>query len=164
MNKIYKIWTVFLLVFVLVGCAHVVPVEIRKTVDSSVDPEKLFKAPEAYEGKKVMLGGEIIEVRNLKDVTYMEVLERPLGQNGIPQYQELSRGRFMIKYKGFLDPAVYKKGRLVTVVGVLSGTMKGKIGQMEYKYPLIVSENLYLVKPYQGPTIGIGIGFGFFHD
>jgi len=151
-------------ILLLVSCAHVVPESVRKNVDTHITAEMLFKNPKKYIGKTVMLGGEILQTTNVKNATLVEVLQRPLDSLGRPQYEELSKGRFMVKYNGFLDPAVYKKGRLVTVVGTVEGTVSGKIGQMVYEYPLLTSKHLYLIKPYSGPSVGIGIGIGFFHD
>ncbi len=140
------------------GCAHVVPEEIRKEVDRGLTPQQIFKEPEAHSGKTVMLGGIILAVANTKDSTYIEVLERPLSSTGKPLDTDESRGRFMIRYDGYLDPAIYSKGKALTVVGALSGTIPGKIGEMEYKYPLIISKNIYLSERTRDIPVRFGIG------
>lgn len=155
MNYLFLI----MLSFLLFSCGHVVPEELRNQVEMSVTPEMLFKDPEAYRGKTLMLGGLILATANAKDATYIEVLEKPLDQRGRPEDTDLSRGRFMIKYEGYLDPVIYAKGKPITAVGELSGVIPGKIGDMDYKYPLMVSKNLYLFeKPRELPVrFGIGI-------
>ena len=35
--------------------------------------------PDAYLGRTVLLGGEIIETENLQDQTRLEMLQKPLG-------------------------------------------------------------------------------------
>lgn len=140
------------------SCGHVVPEELRNQVDRAVTSEILFKDPEAHKGKTVMLGGLILATANAKDATYIEVLERPLDGRGRPEDTDLSRGRFMIKYEGYLDPAIYTKGKLITAVGEVSGVIPGKIGEMEYKYPLITSKNLYLFEKSRDIPVRFGIG------
>ncbi|RME63717.1 MAG: Slp family lipoprotein [Nitrospirae bacterium] len=150
-------------IFFLFGCAHVVPKEVRKTVDQDIDIKALFKEPDAYRGKTVMLGGEILQLQNRKDGTYIEVLQRQLSSYGRPIIESKTLGRFMVLSKEFLDPAVFKKGKLLTVVGKVSGTIRGTIGEVEYRYPLIEATNLYLLERRSGPSVGVGIGFGFYH-
>lgn len=142
----------------LSSCAHVVPQEIRREVDRGLTPQQIFKEPDAHSGKTVMLGGIILAVANTKDSTYIEVLEKPLSSTGKPLDTDESRGRFMIRYDGYLDPAIYTKGKSLTVVGALSGTIPGKIGEMEYKYPLIVSKNIYLFERTREIPVRFGIG------
>ncbi|MFN3741033.1 MAG: Slp family lipoprotein, partial [Thermodesulfovibrionales bacterium] len=77
---------------------------------------------------------------------------------GRPEDTDLSRGMFMIKYEGYLDPAIYTKGKPITAVGEVSGVIPGKIGEMEYKYPLITSKNLYLFEKARDIPVRFGIG------
>ncbi|MCX7792818.1 MAG: Slp family lipoprotein [Thermodesulfovibrionales bacterium] len=158
MKKIVLIFLLTCIAFLFSSCAHVVPRELRSQVDVALTPEMIFKDPEAHRGKTVMLGGLILSTANTKDATYIEILERPLDSRGRPEDTELSRGRFMIKYEGYLDPAIYTKGKLITAVGELSGIIPGKIGEMEYKYPLIVSKNLYLFEKSREIPVRFGIG------
>lgn len=154
-NLRFPIILIFTLFF---SCAHVVPKEIRKEIDSNITPEMVFKNPEAYTGKTVMLGGMILATENRKDATYIEVLERPLDSMGRPLDTDDSSGRFMIKYNGFLDPALYTKGKLLTAVGRLLGTIPGQIGEMEYKYPLLDSRNIYLFEKRRDIPVRFSIG------
>jgi outer membrane lipoprotein len=91
--------------------------------------------PEAYVGKRVMLGGHILEVRNLPQSTYVTVLQTPLGFQDRPQPKEQSQGRFVVVYDGFLDPAIYEQGRLLTVAGTVQGRETVKVDG--YSYPTI---------------------------
>lgn len=152
------LFTFLVLSGLLISCAHVVPKEIRKDIDKNLTPQMVFKDPESYRGCIVMLGGLILATAHTKDATYIEVLERPLDIRGRPEDRDLSRGRFTIRYDGYLDPAIYTKGKLITAVGELSGTKPGKIGEMEYRYPLIVSKNIYLFEKPKDIPIRFGIG------
>jgi outer membrane lipoprotein len=63
----------------------------------------------------VILGGYILETKNLTDETIVEVLQAPLTFQVEPKSKDLSEGRFIVSHKGFLDPEVYNKDRKLTV-------------------------------------------------
>lgn len=126
----------------------------------------LLKQPEAYKGKSVMLAGSIIGVRAEKDgSTYLEVLERPADRSGRPERTDESGGRFMAVSKQFLDPAIYSRGRLVTVVGEVIGDSVKPLGEVPYRYPLLEIEAVHLWEPSYGPraNVSVGIGVGVIH-
>lgn len=150
--------SLILIVITLLGCAHVISKEIRERVDKGVDTEVLLKYPESYKGKFIILGGVIISSRNTDEGTYLEVLERPLDSLERPEATDKSRGRFIILHEGYLDSAVYSKGREVTVAGEVMGKMVRPLGEMEYPYLLIKSKELHLIKPRGGLPIRFEIG------
>lgn len=158
MRKNLSIGLLIASILLLSACAHVVPEELRAQIDQTLTAQMIFKDPEGNKGKVVMLGGVIIAVANTKDHTYIEVLEKPLSSRGKPLDTDESRGRFMIRHDGYLDPAIYTRGKAITAVGELSGTIPGKIGEMEYKYPLIVSKDIYLFEKEKEIPVRFGIG------
>lgn len=149
----------FLISALLLGCAHVVPVETRETVDPSITPETLFEDAALYRGKTVMLGGVIVSSKNTEGGTYLEVLERPLDSRGMPRNVDISRGRFLVISEKYLDTAIFSRGREITVVGDVMGVERRPLGEMEYSYPLIKSTEVYLFKPRHG-RIPIRFGIG----
>ncbi|MBW1726102.1 MAG: Slp family lipoprotein [Deltaproteobacteria bacterium] len=42
---------------------------------------------------------------------------------------------FLVQSKQFLDPAIYQKGMLLTLVGILKGSKVLSIGGFDYVYP-----------------------------
>ncbi len=161
---VYGVAAALLLLFTG-GCAPVISQKVLDTVDRSVSFSDLKENPDLYKGKRVLLGGTIVEVRNLEDRTVVEVLEQPLSGSLRPVNRERSGGRFLVTYSGFKDPAVYSSGRAITVVGTVEGKEKGRIGRMEYTYPVIAAEEDYLWGAYRGPEVSLGIGiFGSFDD
>ena len=48
----------------------------------------------------------------------------------------------------YLDPYVYSKGRKITVAGELLGDEVRPLGEMDYRYPLVFSKQLYLWEYY----------------
>ncbi|MDQ2695293.1 MAG: Slp family lipoprotein [Pseudomonadota bacterium] len=100
--------------------------------------------PSAYVGSRVRWGGEIAQVENRAEETWIEVVERDLHRYGRPQEGGASRGRFVARIVGFLDPAIYEKGRQLTVTGVLQPAVKRNIGEYPYTFPVVAVENYKL--------------------
>jgi outer membrane lipoprotein len=153
-------------VTLLIGCAHVISKEVLKDVDKNVSFTQLAKDPDAYKGKTVLFGGAIIETINVADKSRIMILQQPLGGRDRPVAGDVSEGRFIVTTQGFLDPAIYSPGRQVTVAGRVVGKEKHPLGEIEYTYPVIEKEGLYLW-PIESPAstepkvhVGVGIGVG----
>jgi outer membrane lipoprotein len=150
----------------LVGCAHVISKQALKEVDKNATFAQVAKAPDAYKGKTVLFGGDIIETKNLSDKTLITVLQRPLGTRDRPAAGDVSEGRFIIQAPGFLDPAIYSPGRQMTVAGKVVGKEVRPLGEIQYTYPLIEKRELYLwpeekSEPEESKVhFGVGIGVG----
>lgn len=118
----------------------------------------------------VRWGGEIIKVDPKRDSTCFEVLARELDASARPLSRDPSDGRFIACRSGFYDPEVFERGRELTVVGHLTGTEHGKVGDFDYAYPHVDADAIYLWpkrvayarSPYYDPwMVGYGGGFGW---
>jgi outer membrane lipoprotein len=69
--------------------------------------------------RTVILGAYVLEVTNDADRTRMVAIQAPLGLGREPKSKDLSQGRLILEYQGFLDPEVYAKDRKITVAGRL---------------------------------------------
>lgn len=103
--------------------------------------------PTAFKGRLVILGGKVAQTQNQKNATVLEIVQRPLGSGERPQSTNESGGRFLAVTPKFLDPTIYKRGRLVTVVGRLSGVQPGTIGKRNYSYPVVSISQIHLWQP-----------------
>ena len=110
--------------------------EVRKQADRNITFSMLAANTEPYKGKIVILGGEVITTSPLENSTELEVLNKPLGVDWRPKV-EGAHGRFILFVNRFLDPAVWKQGREVTVLAKVIGEREGKIGMKPYRYPLL---------------------------
>lgn len=120
----------------LVGCSTAptvfnTPIPNQPTIDAVMAAEG-----EQFAGQTVRWGGEIIAVKNQPEETWIEVLQRPLKNSGRPKDAD-SEGRFYVKVGGFLEPKEYSEGRSLTVVGNLSGYVTQKVGDFDYRYPVV---------------------------
>lgn len=128
----------------LTGCAGGVPVTIRDPNVTLVGVAEVQGQPERHLGQRVRWGGTIIGVNNLKRRTEIEVLARPLDQDGAPDPEFAAQGRFIAEVPGFLDPAEYPKERELTLVGILTGVDTRPVGDYPYTYPLMRVESHHL--------------------
>lgn len=111
---------------------------------------------EAHVGKRLRWGGVIAEVENRATETWVYVVARPLNGSGRPRETGESEGRFIAKVKGFLDPAIYSEGRLITVAGTLAGKHTRSIGEFPYVYVTVDADTTKLwerivARPYYYP-------------
>jgi outer membrane lipoprotein len=138
---------VFLLLSALLltsGCATAISRDFRKTAEPPLPFETLLAQPDLYKGRKVVLGGSVLEVKNEPDMSSLTVLQTPLDMMQRPKDDDLSQGRFIIRARQFLDPEVYSKGREVTVGGSVVGSVRQPLGDREYTYPVIEAQELHL--------------------
>jgi outer membrane lipoprotein len=127
------------------GCAHVISKDIRAQTNPMITFKRVSQDPNAYRGRTVVWGGEIIETQNQKDgSTLIEVFQRPLDGRDAPELTDPSGGRFLIRFDTYLDPYDYSRGRKITVGGEILGEEVRPLGNMDYHYPLVLSKQVYL--------------------
>jgi outer membrane lipoprotein len=126
------------------GCTHVISEPLRQQAIPMVSFAELRTNPEAFKGRTVILGGEILQTSNLREGTRVEVLQRPLSGSETPALTDNTGGRFMVFCKEYLDPAVYAPRRRITVAGQVQGSYTGKVGEVDYTYPLISCQETHL--------------------
>ena len=128
----------------ITGCTHVISEESMRLVDRSITFQSLKAHPDQYLGHYVLLGGAVATVNNAKQAAQMEVVEFKLDSDSMPDESYSSGGRFLAQTGGFLDPLVYKSGRLVTIVGEVKGHKSMPIDQVEYDYPIVAIREIHL--------------------
>ena len=126
------------------GCAPAALREVSKEVTPGITVVQVASDPAPFIGKKVLWGGIIVSSENMAKETRLDIVEIPLGAIKRPGNSDLSRGRFIVEHEGFLDTAIYAKGREITVAGEIAGTRKGKIGEMDYTFPVLKGIKLHL--------------------
>ena len=186
LKRKHLIWCLVLVLVSAVGCASS-PVEIPEMLQNQIDPTLTFSQviqhPGTYQGKMLMLGGEVLSARRLAEGTRLEVLQLPLDEYQRPVATRTdSQGRFMAMEKAFLDPAMFSGNTQVTLVGEVTGTVSAKLDEMDYQFPAVVIRYLYVWKDpaliqasHSGPWYsifgggstggpvggGVGLGIGF---
>jgi outer membrane lipoprotein len=156
--------TVFLLLagaLLAGGCAT--PYDIGGA-DPRVTPQQAARDVPGMLNHNVAWGGLIAAAKNLKDKTELEVVGYPLDSENRPDRDAKPTGRFIVIQSGYLETTDYAPGRLITVVGLVTGTRAGTVGEAKYIYPVVAAERLRLwPRPYaepREPSIHFGIGVG----
>jgi len=149
MSSRFQLFIFLSLFFLLSGCAHVISKDLRGKVDPSLSFREVIQNPNAHQGKTVIWGGDIVKTINQKDgTTLIEVFQRPIGRRGEPRGTSASEGRFLVLAEKYLDPYLFKQGRKITVAGEILGGEIRTLGEMDYRYPLLTSKQIYLWKEY----------------
>lgn len=160
-------WLLFALTLLLSACATTPPIPLEGT-DKQLTPDRALSDIESARGHRAAWGGTIISTRNLKATTEIEVLGYPLTRDGRPDLGANPQRRFLVVRDGYLEPADYRQGRLITAVGTITGTRKGMVGEAPYVYPVLHAEHLYLWPVEEARSdssnihfgIGVGVIFG----
>jgi len=153
------------LIFLSPGCSPpaISPATLQQA-DRALTIDRLLQSPDTFQGRTVLLGGEIIETRNTPRMTSIMVLEHRLDYREKPRSGAASGGRFIVRHPSFLDPAIFRPGRVITVAGVVIGSESLPLGEISYRYPLIENKELYLWPEdgylSQEPAVHFGVGIG----
>lgn len=125
----------------LAGCA-VTPKPESNAPVSGITPDTAREGGQV--GERVRWGGVIVEVTPRQNETCFEISSRPLDDSGRPLSTDRNFGRFIACSKEFYDPAVYVSKREVSVVGILTGSVDGKVGERDYRFPKVQADDIYL--------------------
>ncbi|HEU4683890.1 MAG TPA: Slp family lipoprotein [Nitrospira sp.] len=149
----------------------VVPREMKPEIDNSVSFPELLQSPSSYKGRTLVLAGEILSAKRLKDGTQLEILQLPIADDEDPPTwrRTESQGRFLAFDRGARDPASYQPGSKVTLVAEVTGETLGRLDDSDYRYPTVDIKHLYVwdanasQRRGRGPVVGLfgGMGFGF---
>ena len=126
------------------GCAPVISKDVLRDVNRNISFADLRKDPKEYIGEMVLLGGVIVKVTYKEDGTFLEVYQTAIDDQEEPVHLDVSEGRFLVRYKGFLESGIYRKGRKVTIVGTVEGVKVLKIGGLDYHYPYLLIKEIHL--------------------
>lgn len=154
------LWLVLVLTGLLAGCASVKFEGTETALD--VTPRLAAEAGASLQGT-VVWGGRIVAIQNLEYGTEFQVLAVPLNGSNVPQVDEVSTGRFIALFDGFLEPQDYAPGRFVTLAGQLDGTVEGSVGDAPVRFALVRTSQVHLwprdVSRWD-PAWNIGVGVG----
>jgi outer membrane lipoprotein len=172
-SRVLKAWVV-ILSLIVVGCsssAAGIPETLEPQIDKNVTFTEVLASPESYKGHLILLGGEVLKAKRLKEGTQVELLQLPLNK-----YQEpttdltQSQGRVLVLHQEFLDPATLTPGMLVTFVGEVSGAVIDKMDEVDYRFPTLTVKHWHVWSPATfddrrgGPYFGVfgggGVGGG----
>jgi outer membrane lipoprotein len=142
-----RLLTIASVTLLLAACAPVLNRELMQEGVRDLPFKELREAPENFKDKLFILGGLIVNSKLTATGSQIEALYVPVDSSGYLKEGGRVKGRFLAIYptaKGLLDPAVYRKGREITLAGEFLEARKGKIDDMEYVYPVFEIRQIYL--------------------
>ena len=138
----------------LAGCASA-----SDTMDQPQEAQQtppfiqIKSAPDSFKGQPMVLGGQVLSAKRLKDGTRIEVLQLPLNEAQQPTMDLMkSQGRFVAIQREFLDPATLPQGTFVTITGEVTGSMVLPLDETSYTYPVVEVKSLHTWSPAQEST------------
>ena len=145
MPALNRIFCLISLLMLFTGCTQAISDSIMKQVNPGIRFIDLQRDPQAYEGQMVLLAGVIVKTTHESNgKTVIEAYQTQMDFEQRPENLDVSQGRFLAEYDGFLDGDIYAKGREITVAGRFKGVKVLKLGQMEYPYPYLQIKEIHL--------------------
>jgi outer membrane lipoprotein len=133
-----RVWVSMTTMLLLAGCAtSSAPSLIRTPPFGNPSVGEVRASIDKFTGSAVRWGGKIAKVENRKADTLIIIVDQELERGGRPYEGSASGGRFMARVEGFLDPAIYTSGKLMTVAGTVEGEATRPIGEFMYRMPVI---------------------------
>jgi outer membrane lipoprotein len=148
-RKLYGL-SLIIVVLLTAGCSPFSKA-VRQQIDEGLTFGEAQRNPDRFIGKKVLWGGVIIETTNTQAETLIKVRQADLDFETRPKDLDTSHGRFLLRYSGFLDPAIYTNGREITLFGEIMGKEDIVLGESHYTYPVVRSEELHLWEKRRDP-------------
>jgi len=136
-------------ILLVAGCSPFSKAVLQQ-VDERATFAEVLRDPDRFMGKKVLWGGVIAGTTNTQAGTLIKVRQADLDFETRPKDLDTSQGRFLVKYDGFLDPAIYASGREITVIGEVVGKEAIPLGETHYTYPVIRAEEMHLWEERKG--------------
>jgi outer membrane lipoprotein len=134
------------LAFLITSCTHWIGAQSRALADRGITFSQLREDPDAFRGKLVLLGGVVVAATQTAEGTSLEVVEHRLDSRELPDQVMPSRGRFLATTPDRLDPAEYKKGALVSMMGEVAGKKVEQQDGTEYTYPVIAVREIHAIE------------------
>jgi starvation-inducible outer membrane lipoprotein len=120
-----RIWLGALVLAILSGCATGISPSLQQQAGPPVSFAALSAHPESYQGRLVILGGEVMSLQPWgRGGTLLTVNQQEMSRLGDPRGAP-SGGTFMVESAEWLSPNTYQPKSTVKVAGVVQGRRDG---------------------------------------
>lgn len=164
-------FTGVLLALLVSACSgpKIIPPELEEQIDSSLSFRDIQASPQSYQGRTVLLGGEVLGARRIQEGVELEVLQLPVqGEDPPTSRRTESQGRFLAVDRSAGDPASFPPGTKLSLVAAIIGEERRPLDEATYRYPVVEVKHLYVWSDDQyrersRSPVGLfgGLGFGF---
>ena len=149
-------WLIYILPIFLFSCSSL-PKTIQDPPNADLQLVQVLGQIDDYVNRAVRWGGKIITVNNDDQQSLIQVVQFPLNGFGEPIVGKTSQGRFLIQSKQFLDPEIFKPGRLATFSGIIHAQQQKIVDKKTLYLPVIQLHEMHLwseQKQYRQPYYG----------
>jgi starvation-inducible outer membrane lipoprotein len=146
-----KIWLGVLMLAIVNGCAPAaISPSLQQQAGAPVSFAVLSAHPEQYQGRLVILGGEVMSVQPLGDGSLLTLSQRDLDK--LYEYKPVpSGGTFLVESDQWLNPNTYQPKSTVKVAGEVKGRRNGllvlKAREVAFIAPPVWEKWYYPVPP-----------------
>ena len=118
------------------GCGPAISPGLLQQARPTLDFAQLQAQPETFQGRVVVLGGEIIYLERQGAKSVLLISQKPVDVRLRPLEKAPAGGQFLVESEQWLAPDAYVPQRKITVAGVVSGSRQGLL--------LLQARELYL--------------------
>lgn len=133
-----------LIACILLSACNSVPQKLAVPGNTQLTPYSPTAAADPTKPQQARWGGRIAAIENRADSSVLDVVNLPLHSSSRPQETDESQGRFRVYVQGFIDPQIYRPGRLLTVVGTIGVNEQIAVGKHLLEQPALYATALYL--------------------
>jgi starvation-inducible outer membrane lipoprotein len=127
--------------------AHpVFPPKVLEGVDSNFDFARWRMMPNEAEGKKVQLGGQIVQSQTSGDTVTIVVSQMPIVEHPAygPKDNGKNNGEFVITYQGQIKALNLQPGNRVIVIGTTRPSKVVTAGDFSRSFPIVAAQCLHV--------------------
>jgi starvation-inducible outer membrane lipoprotein len=124
----------------------VFPLKVMDGVDSNFDFARWHKMPNEAEGKKVQLGGRIVQSEASGDMVTIVVSQLPIVDHPAygPKDTGKNNGEFVITYQGQIETSILQPGNRVIVIGMTRPSKVVTAGDLSRSFPIVAAQCLHV--------------------
>ncbi len=137
MSQIQMLAPILAATLLTAGCASTGPGNCRAPIGDRALTPAVVAAQGDDVGAAITWGGTLISARHRADATDLEVLAYPLDACARPLLRQPAQGRFIVRRPGYLETADLKPGRRITASGRIIAIVDGRIGEADYRLPVL---------------------------
>jgi starvation-inducible outer membrane lipoprotein len=127
--------------------AHpVFPPKVMEGIESNFDFARWHMMPNEAEGKKVQLGGRIVQSQTSGDMVTIVVAQLPIVDHPAygPKDNEKNNGEFVITYQGTIQASFLQQGNRIMVVGVTRPSKAVTVDDLTRNFPIVAAQCLHV--------------------
>ncbi|NQZ05908.1 MAG: Slp family lipoprotein [Algicola sp.] len=137
--------TLSVLVLALAGCTNTTPDFVQvETPANLIKFQQMIDGKQSHASEKARWGGMISKVTQHQNRTILEVANLELSKNAKPMIKKESAGLFKVYLEDSTDAQQYEQGNLITVVGDISLSERGQIGDYAFRVPTLNNASVHV--------------------